>query len=182
MSRTLALASIVALAAACGSSPHTVQPAAPPSSTWDVQLGDSTWNRENTAGTYASMGDEQLMNALEGAFKADTVIWCKLGGECWAEVRELSCDRAAVRCQATGVADIIDPESPRTPVATGDPAAALITVLDARGLCGDTSCTLGAVACFTNRHDEVSNAREGMQAHASYTCEVSRGSVPKGAP
>ncbi len=147
--------------------------------TWDVTLGEDSWNAENPAGSRASARDKQLDDALSAAFAGDTASWCKQGGECWTEVRDVACDRAAATCTATGAADVVDPESPFALSARGKAARALITQLAQRSWCDADRCRLGAIACFTDRHDELAGRRD---AHRTYTCEVHRAPLPADPP
>jgi len=158
-----AIAATVCLAAAAAAEPI-----------WDVPLGKDDWGAENAHGSAASSRDQRFMEVLEHAFSGDSVTVVKLGGERWSEVVDVTCDRAQRRCQATGVYDLTKLDAPRgvqEPVATADPAAALIHELDARGLCSATSCKAGAIACYWNRHDEY-DGHVGV-----YTCRTSRAAV-----
>ena len=68
--------------------------------------------------------------------------------------RRLVRSRRRRSARATGAADVIDPESPFALRVSGKTARALIVQLAQRTLCSANRCALGAIACFTDRHDE----------------------------
>jgi hypothetical protein len=160
----------VVLAAACGHAPPALARPAPAHPT--------DGGAENALGSPASVRDRALMDWVETAFPGDTTTSCKLGGECWSSIRDVTCDRDLPRCTATGAADVVDPESPRTMDAADNAVLGFVHELDALGLCDFHHCAVRAIACFSNRHDEVSSGIEGMEAHETYTCTVSRAGAP----